>query len=91
MKAVVIEEGAGGRCFREFVCINCSFIVHFFPPARYFFSTAKTTSSMNQQNQSSDENGSKVKDKSAEKDKDSSQSSRSADSGEEVEKDFIFV
>lgn len=50
---------------------------------------ARTTSSTNQQ--SSDENGSKVKDKSAEKDKDSSQSSKSADSGEEADKDFIFI
>ncbi|XP_062848691.1 F-actin-uncapping protein LRRC16A-like isoform X2 [Trichomycterus rosablanca] len=49
--------------------------------------SAKTSSSLKRQ--SLDENGSKAK--SAERDKDSIQSSKSADSGEEADKEFIFV
>ncbi|KAL7886766.1 hypothetical protein AOLI_G00044870 [Acnodon oligacanthus] len=61
-------------------------------PARMSSSSdAPQCSSANQQNL--DENSSRAKDKAAngEKDKDSSQGSKSADSGEETDKDFIFV
>ncbi|XP_066538421.1 F-actin-uncapping protein LRRC16A-like [Hoplias malabaricus] len=60
-------------------------------PART--SSSSDASQRSNTNHNSDENGSKAKDKVAngEKEKDSSQGSKSADSGEEMDKDFIFV